>query len=280
VAYIADLYRRRIEKAFTDRDRLSLCRIAKAFYSRVFKRPFEDWECRSVFSNEAFFALEVGDDRFVCRCRRTGKWIIGADPRQCFSDTTQHQVVEALSIPFAFLEGVFSGVTIAERHAGQSLDDIDRKRAHAIESLNRAMDVLSNLNSQIANRKKIADARSITALDGFTCLREHEEPASPPQRAGLVHDAKSILKGVCGIYFVYRDSELIYVGKAYDVGRRLSSHHVATDSDYVSVVSMKPSDIHLAELFYIYRLRPKLNHEVRMSNEENKARQQFCSDSC
>lgn len=268
MAYIADLYRRRIEQAFEQRDKVSLCRIAKEFYSRVIKKPFEDWECRSVFSNQAFFAIEVGEGRFVCRCRRTGEWLIGSDPRQCSSEAKQHYVVEQLSIPFAFLEGVFSGVTIAERHAGQSLEAIDQKRINAIESLNRAMDTLSNINSQIANRKKLVDADSIAVINGSMFAHDNKDPPDPPECAGLVLDAKSMLKGVCGIYFVHRDSELIYVGKAYDVGRRLSGHHVAADSDYVSVVSMAPSEIHLAELFYIYRLRPKLNHEVRMSNEE------------
>lgn len=269
VAYIADLYRRRIEQAFKERDKVSLCRIAKEFYSRVFKKPFQDWECRSVFSNQAFFAIEIGDGRFACRCRRTGEWLIGSDPRQCASDMKQHQVVEALSIPFAFLEGVFTGVTIAERHAGESLNTIEQKRTDAIESLNRAMDALSNINSQIASRQKLVAADSITVVDGSMFVLDDSCPSSPPNRVSLVHDAKSALKGVCGIYFVYRDSELIYVGKAYDVGRRLSGHHVATDSDYVSVVSMPQRDIHLAELFYIYRLRPRMNHEVRMSHEEN-----------
>lgn len=268
VAYIADLYRRRIEQAFKQRDKVSLCRIAKEFYSRIVRKPFEDWECRSVFSNEAFFAIEIGDGRFVCRCRRTGEWLIGKDPRQCSSESKQHHVVEQLSIPFAFLEGVFSGVTIAERHAGQSLDAIDQRRTTAIEALNRAMDTLSDINTQIANRRRLVDADSMAVIDGSMFVRDSKDPPDPPRCAGLVHEAKSALKGVCGIYFVHRDSELVYVGKAYDVGRRLSGHHVAADSDYVSVVSMRPSEIHLAELFYIYRLRPRLNHEVRKFNEE------------
>lgn len=269
VAYIADLYRRRIGQAFKQRDKASLCRIAKEFYSRVFKKPFEDWECRSIFSNPAFFAIEIGGGRFACRCRRTGEWLIGSDPRQCESDTKNHQVVETLSIPFAFLEGVFSGVTIAERQGGLDLEALCQKRKSTIESCERAMDALLNINSQIASRQKLAYADAITVVEHSTCACDNEDPASPPARAGLVHDAKSTLKGVCGIYFVYRDSELIYVGKAYDIGRRLSGHHVAADSDYVSVVSMAPREIHLAELYYIYRLRPKLNHEVRRSNEEN-----------
>jgi hypothetical protein len=271
MAYIADMYRKRIEEAFQQRDKVSLCRIAKEFYSRVIKKPFQDWECRSVVSNQAFFAIEVGDGRFVCRCRRTGEWVIGSDPRQCSFDQKQHHVVERLSIPFAFLEGVFSGVTIAERHAGQSLDAMNQKRTDAVKALNRAMDTLSNINTQIAHRRRLVDADAMAVVDGSMFVSDNKDPPAPPRCAGLVHDAKSILKGVCGIYFVHRDSELVYVGKAYDVGRRLSGHHVATDSDYVSVVSMAPSEIHLAELFYIYRLRPKLNHEVRMSSEEKEA---------
>ena len=83
--------------------------------------------------------------------------------------------------------------------------------------------------------------------------------------------------GVSGIYFAWRqhsqvDIELQYVGKSKNIGERVygkpgckpySSKRPELAGCLVNVVLFPEHEIHLAELFYIWKLRPRMNSETK-----------------
>lgn len=64
-----------------------------------------------------------------------------------------------------------------------------------------------------------------------------------------------------GLYFLYKDEEIIYIGKSTSCIRsRLVSHRIDKDFDKLVIYSIpNKSDIHLLELYYIDLHKPKLN---------------------
>lgn len=68
-----------------------------------------------------------------------------------------------------------------------------------------------------------------------------------------------------GIYFAWSDGVCVYVGKSKNLRYRLRCHDIVDDSHLVSFLEMPLHEIHLAELFYIWALKPRLNSQVRES---------------
>jgi hypothetical protein len=95
--------------------------------------------------------------------------------------------------------------------------------------------------------------------------------AAPPIEAISVDNAKIVFKGMSGVYFIYRDHRIFYVGKAYDVAKRIAdAKHPSQDTDLINVVRMPRWKIHIAELYYIWKYRPPANGEVRKEAEDEK----------
>lgn len=80
--------------------------------------------------------------------------------------------------------------------------------------------------------------------------------------------------GVSGIYFAWRKSDnvLQYVGRSKNIGSRVYGkpgcrdwprHRPELEGCLVNVVLFPEHEIHLAELFYIWKLRPEKNSETR-----------------
>ena len=64
---------------------------------------------------------------------------------------------------------------------------------------------------------------------------------------------------VCGVYFLIKDDEIVYVGKSRNVYKRITTHTMLFDFDRVTILEM--DDIHCrdAEAIYIQDIRPRLN---------------------
>lgn len=65
-----------------------------------------------------------------------------------------------------------------------------------------------------------------------------------------------------GIYFCWIDGVCVYVGKSVNISTRLRNHSTVNLNEDVGWISFDKDQIHLAELFYIWLLRPLRNHEV------------------
>lgn len=68
------------------------------------------------------------------------------------------------------------------------------------------------------------------------------------------------LPSVSGIYFVWRDGRLIYIGQSVNISNRCRfGHHVASPGDLLSWVPVEVQDLTYAECFYIALARPSHN---------------------
>lgn len=76
-------------------------------------------------------------------------------------------------------------------------------------------------------------------------------------------------KNKIGLYFLYQDNKLMYIGKSKDINKRLYQHsyssHVDLQGEYdVKIIIIgNEKDTELAERVYISMLKPPLNIEFK-----------------
>lgn len=66
----------------------------------------------------------------------------------------------------------------------------------------------------------------------------------------------------CGIYFLIKSGEIVYVGKSVNIPGRISGHKKGKDFDYVSVFECKKENLDYFELAYCLKYRPALNKTI------------------
>jgi hypothetical protein len=71
-------------------------------------------------------------------------------------------------------------------------------------------------------------------------------------------------KRICGVYFLFRDEEIVYVGQSADVHRRLMAHRNRIKFDAVAIVPCDEDTLCIAEAYYIAGLRPAHNLVINM----------------
>jgi len=86
-------------------------------------------------------------------------------------------------------------------------------------------------------------------------------PPVPVQSIAPWSHVIAIERPVTGIYFAFCGESCEYVGKSVNIPSRLKAHNKVHDDHGVCFIEMPEQDIHFAELYYIWLLRPKLNHE-------------------
>jgi len=271
VAWIADQYRDIICGAMSRGDDRQICEIAAEFYDRLFSRPVKDWNIGRVVSDGATWAIELCDQTWLIRCCTTKQWSISDRAEANNFNCKQHHVAEKMGAPLAYLEGLYDGVRSLEQFHGASLATLQEKIGAARQAAEKECDLLVRLQRQVEQRKKqLANKRIIQDVMARATVDGCNMP-DPPLEAITVDNAKDVLKGVSGIYFIYRDKRLWYVGKAYDISKRLrSSTHPSQSTDLVSVVRLPRHKIHVAELYYIWKYRPPANGEVRKEVSDEK----------
>lgn len=67
---------------------------------------------------------------------------------------------------------------------------------------------------------------------------------------------------VCGIYFLIKDSQIVYIGQSINIAARITSHK-DKDFDSVSYVTCRRSELDILESLYIIAYNPILNGEVK-----------------
>ena len=216
-----------------------------------------------------------------CR-KRQERWCVS----ECVTDTPQlydsHlQFVNYTAAPFSFFEGIRFALECMENVQHEENDRIfvslEQKRLEANRNYELELSKWSITHSHCERLKKriaamneeIRSARYVTASQNAVSLpvaglqAVMDELPKPPSETVSVPCVVQNLAGVSGVYFIWRDGEIVYVGRADCLGRRFKNHHVAEPSDHVSVIAMPENETHPAELVYIAAYRPRLNKEVR-----------------
>lgn len=63
----------------------------------------------------------------------------------------------------------------------------------------------------------------------------------------------------CGVYFLYKGSECVYVGKSTHVDDRVADHRRIKDFDAYSWMPVEPESLAVVEMSFIAVLRPRYN---------------------
>jgi hypothetical protein len=265
VAWIADTYRQIIAAAIADGDQAKVCAIAKEFYDRLFERPVKSWNVGRIISDGGIWAMEIEQGKWLVRCCSTKQWSISDTPGGSSVTCKQHRVAEKLGAPLAYLEGLYDAVTSLEAFHGTCLSALQSKLDRTVEQVHARCATLMSLNDSLEKAKKKLQRKSVLETVISRATVDGADMPSPPKEAISVDDAKIAFKGMSGVYFIYRDRKLLYIGKAYDVAKRLcDKSHPSVDADLVSVVRLPKHSIHRAELYYIWKYGPPANGEIRL----------------
>jgi excinuclease UvrABC nuclease subunit len=68
-----------------------------------------------------------------------------------------------------------------------------------------------------------------------------------------------------GIYFFCQGQTVVYVGHAKNIARRITGAHQGKDFDSVMVMCVPEEQLRAVEMYWIQRLRPRLNSRVGRS---------------
>ena len=206
--------------------------------------------------------------------RDKGRWLAcdKADDRPR-PDDPHHVAVERLSVPYAFLEGMAYAIECVEAIGMNEVENCRAKgRAHELDAaLKKYLHwsrAIEEMEKQFRSKKfqAMARARCVKFLEEY----ESDSPPPPPTETTTLAAAQKAFEHISGVYFLWDSDERVdYVGRANDIGKRLSSHHVATSDHRVSVVETSRKESHLVELFYIWKLRPPKNCQVKEAKRGN-----------
>lgn len=271
MAWIADTYRQIISAAMASGDEQQICEIAHEFYDRLFSNPVKEWDIGRIISDRWNWSMQLNDGTWLVRCCSTKQWSISDRPNSTNFYCKQHSVAEKLGVPLCYLEGIYDAVRSMEEFHGTSLSLLQDKLQSTNKDIEHQYALLVRLGNEVAKRRRQLSKNSVLELIMLRATTEECAMAAPPIEAISVDNAKIVFKGMSGVYFIYRDHRIFYVGKAYDVAKRIAdAKHPSQDTDLINVVRMPRWKIHIAELYYIWKYRPPANGEVRKEAEDEK----------
>lgn len=166
-------------------------------------------------------------------------------------------------------------------HAGEPPEKINSSLAYKLPNSTKEFeefDLVGRLHNKaeklvagaLAYSRSVMDRARETALaciNDETPDRPYRDKISdgilPPIPRGDISmvAAKNEFENVCGIYFIHRSHQLVYVGLAENIASRISSHHVAALTDRICIVEVPADQLKQSEDFYIWSLRPPINKE-------------------
>jgi hypothetical protein len=226
-------------------------------------------ECTAVLMSDRGFTLSFGK-RHIHYSSCHGRWHAAerADDEPQLTDA-HHVAVSKLGAPFAFLEGLQFGI---ECVAAAGVAAVKNKQASvAASEMERAVEryVLWRTEAKRMERRvKSKHFQKMAKELSAATWSVGDEMPDPPEQTTTVEIARAAFAETPGIYFLWGDSEIEYVGRANRIGKRISpSHHRLQPHHRVSIIEMPASESWVAECYYIWKYRPVLNGQVAKFRE-------------
>lgn len=280
MAYIDELYA--LACSLEERDADSIVRVCQLLYRRIFYGDFgshllgDPSECEKIRITNSGFTISFGKNH-VHYCRDRGRWLACGKPdERPRLDDPHHVAVERLSAPYAFLEGLAYGIECVE---AVGMNEVENRRAKGkAHELDAALKKWLYWSREIAAMEKRVRSKKFQSLARARCVKffeEHERdsPPAPPTDTTSLDAALAAFNGISGVYFLWDSGGgLDYIGRANNIGKRLTYHHVAKSDHRVSVVETSRQESHLAELFYIWKFRPPQNCQSKAAAGERKSK--------
>jgi hypothetical protein len=169
-------------------------------------------------------------------------------------------ILNILGVPRAYIDGLFDMLDYG-------MEATDNEYAHKRKELAQIRERLIDLEHQVRERSQ--QLQSLKRPDKwrrkrYPIIKPSDAAAMPAVPASIEPLLEAVTKyqQCSGIYFLWDlNRTCAYVGKSRNVGSRLSSHNKAVKEHAVSVLPLPVAEIHYAELYYIWLLRPYLNRE-------------------
>jgi hypothetical protein len=142
------------------------------------------------------------------------------------------------------------------------------KSKHELETMeecNLAKDEISYLKKHIETLQKEIEKKEHT----LKILRAHIEICGRKvkqlvDQPLLDEDAILLLAGIrkkrCGIYFLIKNDEIVYVGQSVNIHNRIATHENVKDFDRFTYVECEQRDLSRIEAMYIDMYKPKYNY--------------------
>lgn len=238
-------------------------------------------DCTGLELREDGFALSFGDRNLhYARTGRGDRWFVS----DSFVDRPEvgdrHDVaVTRFGAPYAFLEGIsYCMECYRASHSRSTLKALVDEIADAMRKLEQVKGAINYCISQHRElgenlldkqeRLRTEPFLDICMAKATASLASSESPPPPPAATVSPEAARLVFKGVSGIYFLWKDDSIDYIGRANCIGSRLHpGHHRLKPHHRVSVVRMNRADSWVAEPYYIWWLRPTLNKEIQESSK-------------
>jgi len=113
-------------------------------------------------------------------------------------------------------------------------------------------------------RSSILELASLMDLErSFQC---HGMPAVDLCQGRFLHDIIAA-DPFSGIYTAWDIDGCAYVGKSVNIPSRLKGHTTIREDDLIVTIPMDAKEIHFAECFYIWQLRPSRNNEGKLTSK-------------
>lgn len=169
-------------------------------------------------------------------------------------------ILSVLGVPRSYLDGLFDmldyGMEAADSEYTKKLQEVTNMAAR-LRNIRADIHTHSQELQAVKRQKKWSRKRYPKVIPGDASSM----PAVPTAVVPLL-TAQIEYYGCSGLYFLWdTERKCAYVGKSKNIGSRLSGHHKTTAEHAVSILPMAVTDIHYAELYYIWALRPYLNRE-------------------
>jgi len=186
---------------------------------------------------------------------------------ESFRMTAVFDILNVLNVPRAYIDGLFDMVEYGNAKLEEQKNQLDKETEEQIEEHFKLRGIVNSLRADL--RKLSQQMKAIKKPKKWLQKRfprgtSYEPPTmpSPPTEVMTSREAQINYANQAGIYFLWDASgKCAYVGKSKNVGNRLGSHEKSHPDCAVSVLPLHVTEIHFAELYYIWLMRPPRNGE-------------------
>lgn len=287
----ADDFRHEIKLARQSGSADQVAAIAETFFSRT---DFSEWS----FSGAPQVTGHTWS--FSIRCHRDQRIIlIGYDSRRNRWEwnggvISNAGICENLGVPISYLEGISDAllhnlghcanlsqreqrITNARKLISQKTSRL-KKRSAALTK--KEEDLCESTSTQREVHKAVRKANKKSGEKSAAVISQLKSQISAAQASSIVYqnNYEDVPAPFCpvpwrtgdeiplesGIYFLWRDSKIAYVGQSVKLGNRVTMSHDRTrDGDWVSWVFVPIEELDFAECFYIGTTMPPRNFGSR-----------------
>jgi len=245
--------------------------VVSVFYDRV------NWEGKvqlSAIRKHGEFRYE-----FVFMCDDAEFSYVWDVTRSRWQSIADASVCEHSGLPRSFFQGILAGLELVSQW-----EAVDSRLEAVQASVDKAWEQYGDLQAAIRLTKQdllhaVGGHKPLMKACARQWLKQNKSWASFPYRQGKIEPSRSDdmpsvdlgnaktwgevvqMEPFSGIYIAFRGDVCEYVGKSVHIPNRIKSHSKVQRDHVVCLIPLPKREIHFAELYYIWLLRPTLNSE-------------------